>query len=44
MKIKDRLARMGNIFPEKVTMDDIRRMKRRKLTEAERIRPFANHF
>ena len=42
MSIKKLFVRMGKVFPSPVTMDDMRSMKRRELTEAEKdklIRP-----
>lgn len=36
--------RMGSIFPSPVAMDDIRSMRRRELTEAEKRRPYAKYF
>jgi hypothetical protein len=38
------LVRMSNIFPDPVTMDDIRRMKRRELTEEEKRKPYSKYF
>lgn len=35
---------MKNIFPRPVSMDDIHKMKRRKLTEAEKNLPYAEYF
>jgi hypothetical protein len=44
MNIRSIFVRMGNIFPAQVKMDDIRGMKRRKLTEAEKKKPYAKYF
>ena len=44
MGIKNLFVRMGKVFPSPVTMDDIRSMKRRELTEAERKKPYAKYF
>lgn len=44
MNFRSPFVRMGSIFPGQVTMDDIRGMKRRKLTEAEKSRPYAKYF
>ncbi len=44
MSLKSLLVRMGKIFPDPVSMDDIRKMERRELTEAEKARPYAGYF
>jgi phloretin hydrolase len=44
MKVRSLLMRMGSVFPDPVTMDDIRKMKARDLTEAEKERPYAKYF
>jgi hypothetical protein len=44
MSIRSLFVRMGSIFPAQVTMDDIRSMKRRELTEAEKKRPYSSYF
>jgi len=44
VNIRSFFVRMGNIFPAQVTMDDIRSMKRRDLTVAEKSRPYAKYF
>jgi phloretin hydrolase len=44
MELRSLLVRMGNVFPDPVTMEDIRKMKRRDLTEAEKARPYAKYF
>ncbi|MDP3282991.1 MAG: hypothetical protein Q8M56_00990 [Desulfobacterales bacterium] len=36
--------RMGKIFPNPITMEDIRRMKRRDLTPEEKNKPYAKYF
>jgi hypothetical protein len=42
--LKSIFVRMSNIFPTPVTMDDIRSMKRRELSEAEKKKPYAKYF
>lgn len=44
MKLRSLLVRMGKVFPDPVSMEDIRKMKRRDLTEAEKARPYAKYF
>jgi len=44
MGVRNLLVRMGKVFPHPVTMEDIRRMKRRKLTPEEESRPYARYF
>jgi phloretin hydrolase len=44
MNWKAFFIRMGQIFPNPVTMADIRRMKRRDLTEDEKKRPYSRYF
>lgn len=44
MNLRGLLVRMGSIFPSPVAMDDIRSMKRRKLTEAEEAKPYAKYY
>jgi hypothetical protein len=44
MSLRSLFVRMGSIFPSTVSMDDIRGMKRRKLTEAEEAKPYAKYF
>ena len=44
MGLRNLLVRMGKIFPDPVSMDDIRRMRRRELTQEEREKPYARYF
>ncbi len=44
MNVRSLFVRMGKVFPAHVTMDDIRSMKRRKLTEAEKQKPYSKYF
>ncbi|NPV60552.1 MAG: hypothetical protein HPY75_12950 [Actinobacteria bacterium] len=44
MGLRSLLVRMGKIFPDPVSMDDIRRMRRRELTQEEREKPYARYF
>lgn len=44
MSLKGLLVRMGKIFPHPVTMDFIRGMERRELSEEERRKPYAKYF
>ncbi len=44
MNIGALFVKMGKIFPDPVTMDDIRRMKRRDLTAGEKKKPYAKYF
>jgi hypothetical protein len=44
MGIRYLFVRMGKVFPDPVTMDDLRSLKRRKLTEAEKAKPYAKYF
>ncbi len=44
MSLKSMLVRMSKVFPDPVSMDDIRKMKRRELTEAEKKKPYAKYF
>jgi phloretin hydrolase len=44
MSLKSLFVRMGSVFPSPVTMDDIKKMKRRKLTESEESKPYAKYF
>jgi hypothetical protein len=44
MNIKAIFIRMGKIFPHPITMNDIRRMKRRELTSEEKKKPYAKYF
>lgn len=44
MGVKGLFVRMGRIFPDLVTMGDIRKMERRRLTAEEKTRPYAKYF
>ena len=44
MKLGALFARMDTVFPRPVAMDHIRRMKRRKLTEFEKSRPYSRYY
>ena len=44
MNIGALFVKMGKIFPDPVTMNDIRNMKRRKLMAAEKQKPYAKYF
>jgi len=44
MKLSSVFVRMGKVFPSPVTMEDIRRMPRRELTEFEKEKPYAKYF
>ncbi len=44
MGLRNMMVRMSKVFPDPVTMDDIRRMKRRELTEEEKAKPYARYF
>lgn len=44
MKLRSMLVRMGKVFPDPVSMDDIRKMKRRELTEEEKARPYSKYY
>ena len=44
MGIKNLFVRMDEVFPSPVTMDDIRGMKRRELTQAEKEKPYSKYF
>jgi hypothetical protein len=44
MSLRSLFVRMGRVFPSPVTMDDIRVMKRRKLTAEEERKPYAKYF
>jgi len=44
MNFRTLIMRMGKIFPHPITMDDIRRMKRRELTAEEKKKPYAKYF
>jgi hypothetical protein len=44
MKLRSLFVRMSNIFPSPVSMDDIRRMERRDLTEEEKVKPYSKYY
>ncbi|MEW6554717.1 MAG: hypothetical protein AB1384_10580 [Actinomycetota bacterium] len=44
MRLKSLMVRMSKVFPDPVSMDDIRKMKRRELTEEEKKRPYAKYY
>jgi hypothetical protein len=44
MALRNLLVRMSSVFPDPVSMEDIRGMKRRELTEAEKARPYAKYY
>jgi len=44
MKRTSLFIRMSKVFPSPVTMEDIRRMRRRELTRSEKERPYAKYF
>ncbi len=44
MKLGSLLVRMSKVFPDPVSMADIRRMERRELTGAEKDKPYAKYF
>jgi hypothetical protein len=44
MSIRFLFVRMSKVFPDPVRMDDIRKMKRRKLTVAEKKKLYAKYF
>ena len=44
MKLGSMLVRMAKVFPDPVSMGDIRKMKRRELTEEEKNRPYAKYY
>jgi phloretin hydrolase len=44
MRLGSLFVRMGKVFPSPVTMEDIRRMKRRELTDAEKEKPYSKYF
>ena len=44
MGLRNLLVRMDGVFPSPVSMDDIRRMRRRELTQEEREKPYAGYF
>jgi len=44
MNIGALFVKMGTIFPDPITMDDIRRMKRRDLSAEEKKKPYAKYF
>jgi len=44
MGLKNLLVRMDKVFPSPVTMEDIRKMKRRELSEEEKGKPYAKYF
>ena len=44
MNLRAMFVRMSKIFPDPITMDDIRRMKRRELTPEENKKPYVKYF
>lgn len=44
MNQRSLFVRMSKVFPDPVSMDDIRKMKRRELTEEEKKRPYARYY
>jgi phloretin hydrolase len=44
MKLRSLLVRMGKVFPDPVSMEDIRKMKRRDLTDVEKASLYAKYF
>ncbi|RJP34041.1 MAG: hydrolase [Actinobacteria bacterium] len=44
MGLRSMFVRMGKVFPDPVSMDDIRKMKRRELTEEEKGKPYEKYY
>jgi hypothetical protein len=44
MSLRNLFVRMDRVFPSPVSMDDVRKMNRRELTEAEKSKPYAKYF
>ncbi len=44
MTLMERLSGLASVFPHPVSMEDIRRLRRRRLSSAEKARPYARYY